>query len=320
MDGVERVLRELSNAEFNYNHTAKTVREYDGISVETDYHQTKEHFSKLKFNFIELETKKEFLVRTSQMRPEDVVEVPSGPTEAKAQLKEIKAQNAEARAALEENCAKFSAEHAEVMEMIEAQTKRVAAIRDKEAAVQAMQATVDAQRATIGGDPAEYGHAAELYAKAKREREQEERLLARAQQSHDATAAELERLKAALAAATADRDETKARFDACKSEELRRGREQVGQIEWYKDMTQCLAELGSMSVISATVDSLQVRVNRPAGVVDVVLTFDVISGEPTSVQMHGAVSKCVQQRAIDMIAKGESGERILKTIGADLLL
>lgn len=36
-----RVLRDLSNTEFNYNQTAAAVRDYDGINPETDHHQSK---------------------------------------------------------------------------------------------------------------------------------------------------------------------------------------------------------------------------------------------------------------------------------------
>eukprot|EP00041_Stephanoeca_diplocostata_P014032 m.251944 g.251944 ORF g.251944 m.251944 type:complete len:287 (+) comp19549_c0_seq7:147-1007(+) len=109
---AQRALGDLSNLELNYKQTKHAVEEYDGINVETDLHQSKEHFSKLKFNFIELETKKEFMLKTMAMQEADILSGIDPPevciTPAKEALKAIKASNNELRDAMEAACEKFA--------------------------------------------------------------------------------------------------------------------------------------------------------------------------------------------------------------------
>jgi hypothetical protein len=57
---VGRVLEDIGNQPWNFELARQAVRSYPG-TIDDALTQTREHFSKLKFNFVELETKLRFL-------------------------------------------------------------------------------------------------------------------------------------------------------------------------------------------------------------------------------------------------------------------
>lgn len=81
-------------------------------------------------------------------------------------------------------------------------------MRALEAEVTALRATASAQQESIGGDPATYGEAAAKLDRVQRQRALAEEGLARETLQHSDTAAELERLKQALAEAEKENADT----------------------------------------------------------------------------------------------------------------
>lgn len=83
------------------------------------------------------------------------------------------------------------------------------------------------------------------------------------------------------------------------------------------------------------------RIKKKGGSVDVVLTFDAVSGHPTAIevgtvsacflrrprsckhsrlQIRGPIAKEIERKANDMIANGEPKEMILKMVGSAAIL
>ncbi len=158
MSDARAVLRDVANQPLNTHAARKAAQEWAASAMPPSSSAgdalaaAREHFSKLKFNFLELETKLRFLTQLEGLRTrEDLLQAPAGADEdvartARSATKAIKNSNEAARAGVAALAAAVAAAEADLAGRggtLAATLDRIAAL---EAQAAALGASIDAQR------------------------------------------------------------------------------------------------------------------------------------------------------------------------------
>jgi len=231
------------------------------INVETSLNQTKEHFEKLKFNFIELQTKSAFVAEIRDYDLASYAATEELPQHKKA-LQAIKRSNSEAAGEVAQVTGAVALGLAEVRKQEAELVAEVAAIEALEVEHAQLLELISAQQARIGGG-GEGGEVVTAEAAVK---------------AALASAAALDQAEAALASSegtlsgakvavetaekqAAEREEALAATNVTLQEMVAaneaRGAKFREQSEWYKETTATFVGLGGTKVRNIQADSIE---------------------------------------------------------------
>ena len=255
---AERVLESAGRVdhgdEHHYSQKHKQLAEYDGINPESDLTQSREHFAKLKFNFIELETKQEFMERLGGFGADEpgAAEPDAEALAVKDRLKSLKRRNQELETTITTMAGTVAAR---ASELADARTS-VAAATAEVAALLAEAEQLDATLKQQNDDDPDAGQSLEeLRAAAAAAELAEEAAAAAAVEVQTA----VDELRSAATSAErgaelagAARSEAETALATAQQSSLQQGRERREQLEWYAEMTATISELAGTTVRDAS--------------------------------------------------------------------